>query len=199
MDLKGTRTERNIKAALAGESIARNKYTYFADQARKEGDQELAAMFERMAGNESIHARIWYTTLHGAIQGNAENLRNAAAGEFQEWSDMYPEFAAIAREEGFEDLANMFERIAEIEKSHEKQFMEALVKFSKKAKTQEAPAASVQEIEPEYEDEDEDEDDEPQVKDGYRCTFCGAVHETRLDVCPVCQAIGAFEPCKIFV
>ena len=191
MDLKGTRTERNIKAALAGESIARNKYTYFAEQARKEGDQELAAMYERMAGNESVHARIWYTTLFGAIPGSTENLKNAAAGEFKEWSDMYPEFAVVAREEGFEQLAQMFERIAEIEKSHEKQFMEALVQMSKKAKGQDTPAEPVKAA--------EDEDDEPQVKDGYRCQFCGAVHETRLDVCPVCQAIGAFEPCKIFV
>ena len=114
MDLKGTKTEQNVKAALMGESVARNKYTYYADQARKEGNQEIAALFDRMAGNESVHAKIWFTTLNGAIKGNLENLKDAAAGEFGEWSDMYPQFAAVAREEGFEQLAVMFEKVAEI-------------------------------------------------------------------------------------
>ena len=80
MDLKGSMTEQNVKAALMGESVARNKYTYYADQARKEGNQEIAALFDRMAGNESVHAKIWFTTLNGAIKGNLENLKDAAAG-----------------------------------------------------------------------------------------------------------------------
>ncbi len=184
MELKGTRTEQNIKAALAGESIARNKYTYYADQARKEGNPELAAMFERMAGNESIHAKIWYTALHGEVGSNMENLRSAAKGEFEEWSSMYPEFAKIAREEGFEKLAVTFERVAEIEKNHEKQFMEAMIELAKATKNQKVQLA----IEQEH---------EVQKKPGYRCAFCGAVYESRLDVCPVCEAIGSFEPCTI--
>ena len=192
MEFKGSKTEQNIKAALAGESIARNKYTYFAGQAQKEGNKELAEMFERMAKNESFHAKIWYTTLNGAIPGSLDNLRNAASGEFAEWSDMYPDFAKVAREEGFEELAEMFERVAQIEKTHEKQFMEATIRLSKQMR------AEASQPEPKLE-ELEEEQKEIQVKDGYRCVFCGAVHETRLDVCPVCQAIGAFEPCKIFV
>lgn len=188
MEFKGSQTEQNIKAALAGESIARNKYTYFAAQAEKEGNQELAGMFERMARNESFHAKIWYTTLNGAIQQSIYNLRNAASGEFQEWSDMYPQFAKVAREEGFVELAEMFERVAQIEKTHEKQFMEAMTRLSRQMRE------AAKQPEPEYEEEEET----MQEKDGYRCVFCGAVHETRLDVCPVCQAIGAFEPCKIF-
>lgn len=183
MDLKGTRTEQNIKAALAGESIARNKYTYFAEQARKEGQTEIAELFERMAGNESIHAKIWYTNLHGPIQGNMQNLRNAATGEFEEWSNMYPEFARIAREEGFEKLAVLFERVAEVEKTHEKQFMEAMIQLNKQARVN-----AVQEAV---------EEEKIQHKQGYRCVFCGAVFENRLDVCPVCEAIGSFDPCTI--
>lgn len=184
MELKGTRTEQNIKAALAGESIARNKYTYFAEQARKEGSPEIAELFERMAGNESIHAKIWYTSLYGPIQGTVQNLRSAAAGEFEEWSNMYPEFAKVAREEGFEDLAVLFERVAQVEKAHEKQFMEAVIQRSKKqrAETEQTVAAEEETI---------------QYKQGYRCAFCGAVFENRLDVCPVCEAIGSFDACTI--
>lgn len=190
MELKGTRTEKNIKAALAGESIARNKYTYYAEQARREGHPEIADMFERMAGNESIHAKIWYTNLHGAIKGSLENLRNAASGEFEEWSNMYPEFARVAREEGFEQLADMFNRVAEIERNHEKQFMEALLQLNKQARAK-AAAAQKQLT------EDEDDDEPMQERAGYRCIFCGAVYEDRLDVCPVCEAIGSFEPCRM--
>lgn len=189
MELKGTRTEKNIKAALAGESIARNKYTYYAEQARREGRPEIAEMFERMAGNESIHAKIWFTNLYGAIGGNMENLRKSAAGEFEEWSNMYPEFARIAREEGFEHLAVLFERVADIEKNHEKQFMQAMVQLNRQEKAEAAAqtrqAAVVEKEEPHKE------------RPGYRCVFCGAVFESRLDVCPVCEAIGSFDPCTI--
>lgn len=184
MELKGTRTEQNIKAALAGESIARNKYTYFAEQARKEGHPEIAELFERMAGNESIHAKIWYTNLNGPIKSNMQNLRSAAAGEFEEWSDMYPEFARVAREEGFEDLAVLFERVAQVEKSHEKQFMEAVIQLNKQMRAEAAQAAA-------------EEEEKIQHKEGYRCIFCGAVFDERLDVCPVCEAIGSFEPCTV--
>lgn len=188
MDLKGTKTEQNVKAALMGESVARNKYTYYADQARKEGNQEIAALFDRMAGNESVHAKIWFTTLNGAIKGNLENLKDAAAGEFGEWSDMYPQFAAVAREEGFEQLAVMFEKVAEIEKNHEKQFMEAMVRLMKSGKEASAAGQKEQSVKPAQ---------PVKKKHGYRCMFCGAIYEDRLDVCPVCQAIGSFEDCEI--
>ncbi len=187
MELKGTRTEKNIKAALAGESIARNKYTYYADRARKEGSPEVAAMFERMAGNESIHAKIWFTALHGEVGSDMENLRSAAKGEFEEWSSMYPEFAKIAREEGFEKLAATFERVAEIEKNHEKQFMEAMIQLAKANKAENRAVL------------EKAEEHTVQKKPGYRCVFCGAVYESRLDVCPVCEAIGSFEPCTMLV
>lgn len=182
MELKGTKTEQNLKAALAGESIARNKYTYFANQARKEGNEELAAMFERLAVNESTHARFWYTAIHGAIQDSTTNLRIAAAGELEEWSKMYPEFAKTAREEGFEDLAIMFEHVADIEKNHEKQFMETLMKMSAKKPAPAAEAAPVPKAE-----------GIKTEKVGYRCVFCGATFDQRPDVCPVCEAIGSFE------
>ena len=170
MDLKGTKTEQNVKAALMGESVARNKYTYYADQARKEGNQEIAALFD------------------GAIKGNLENLKDAAAGEFGEWSDMYPQFAAVAREEGFEQLAVMFEKVAEIEKNHEKQFMEAMVRLMKSGKESPAAGQKEQSVKPAQ---------PVKKKHGYRCMFCGAIYEDRLDVCPVCQAIGSFEDCEI--
>ena len=193
MELKGTRTEQNIKAALAGESIARNKYTYYAEQARKEGHPEIAELFERMAGNESIHAKIWYTNLNGPIKGNMENLRSAASGEFEEWSNMYPDFAKVAREEGFEHLAVLFERVAQVEKAHEKQFMEAIIQLNKQMR-EEAAAQAQAAIE-----EEEEQEQQLQEKPGYRCIFCGAVYENRLDVCPVCEAIGSFEPCTMLV
>lgn len=176
MDFKGSKTEANIRKALAGESIARNKYTYFGEKARQEGDLELSKMYERLAQNEAFHAKVWFKALYGPIPGNIENLQNAAAGEFEEWSNMYPDFAKTAREEGFEDLAKMFESIARIEKDHERQFMEAFVKLTKQQ-------VNVEETKVE--------------KDGYRCMFCGATFEDRPDVCPVCQAIGSFESCKI--
>ena len=183
MELKGTKTEQNLKAALAGESIARNKYTYFANQARKEGNEELAVMLERLAINESTHTKFWYTAIHGPIQDSMSNLRIASAGELEEWSRMYPDFAKTAREEGFEDLAVMFEHVADIEKNHEKQFMEMIMKMSAKktapAAAEEAPVPQAEGIKTE--------------KVGYRCVFCGATFDTRPDVCPVCQAIGSFE------
>lgn len=184
MELKGTKTEQNLKAALAGESIARNKYTYFAAQARKEGNEELAVMYDRLAVNESTHAKFWFNAIHGPIQDSMTNLQISAAGELEEWSKMYPEFAKTAREEGFENLAIMFEHVADIERNHEKQFMEAIMKMSaKKAAPVETPAAPVV------------PKSEPLKTErvGYRCAFCGATYETRPDVCSVCGAIGSFE------
>jgi len=127
-DLKGTRTEANLKAAFAGESQARGKYFYFAAKARAEGYDAIARYFEETAVNEQEHAKIWFNLLNG-INTTKDNLGEAINGENTENTDMYPGFAAAAREEGFEDIAVKFEQIAEIEKSHEKQFRSFLDKL----------------------------------------------------------------------
>ena len=125
MDLKGTRTEANLQAAFAGESQARNKYTYFASKARKEGYVQIARLFEETADNEKEHAKIWFKLLNG-IGSTAENLLAAAEGENYEWTDMYAQFAREAREEGFEDIAKLFEGVGAIEKEHEERYRKLL-------------------------------------------------------------------------
>ena len=125
--LKGTKTEANLQAAFAGESQARNKYTYFASKAKKEGFVQIAALFEETANNEKEHAKIWFKLLHGgAIGSTAENLLAAAEGENYEWTDMYYEFAKVAREEGFEEIAKLFDGVAAIEKEHEERYRKLL-------------------------------------------------------------------------
>ena len=125
--LKGTKTEANLQAAFAGESQARNKYTYFASKAKKEGFVQIAAIFEETAKNEQEHAKIWFKLLHGGeIASTAENLLAAAEGENYEWTDMYYEFAKVAREEGFEDIAKLFDGVAAIEKEHEERYRKLL-------------------------------------------------------------------------
>ena len=121
MELKGSRTEQNLKTAFAGESQARNKYTYFASVAKKEGYEQIAAIFEQTANNEKEHAKMWLKALSG-IGSTAENLKAAADGENYEWTDMYKEFAQVAREEGFTQLAFQFEKVGEIEKHHEERY-----------------------------------------------------------------------------
>lgn len=121
MDLKGTKTEANLKAAFAGESQARNKYTYFASQAKKDGYEQIAAIFEETAQNEKEHAKMWFKELNG-IGTTAENLVSAAEGENFEWTDMYADFAKTAEEEGFTELAEKFRMVAEIEKTHEERY-----------------------------------------------------------------------------
>ena len=117
MDLKGSKTEQNLMTAFAGESQARNKYTYYASKARKDGYEQLAAIFEETANNEKEHAKLWFKELHGGdIPDTATNLEDAAAGENYEWTDMYKNFAETAREEGFTRLAMLFEKVGEIEK-----------------------------------------------------------------------------------
>ena len=118
MELKGTKTEKNLWEAFAGESQARNKYTYFASMAKKEGYEQLAAIFEETAGNEKEHAKIWFKLLDG-ISDTAENLKSAAAGENYEWTEMYKEFADVADEEGFSEIAKVMRLVADIEKEHE--------------------------------------------------------------------------------
>ena len=128
MELKGSRTEANLMAAFAGESQARNKYTYYASKARKEGYEQIAAIFEETAANEKEHAKIWFKELHGgAVPDTIENLKDAAAGENYEWTDMYAEFAKVAKEEGFTRLAYLFEAVAAIEKEHEARYLKLLV------------------------------------------------------------------------
>lgn len=109
MDLKGTKTEANLKAAFAGESQARNKYTYFASKAKKDGYVQIASIFEETANNEKEHAKMWYKLLNGGISSTIDNLKDAAEGENFEWTDMYAGFAKDAREEGFEEIAKLFE------------------------------------------------------------------------------------------
>ena len=123
MDLKGSQTEKNIMAAFSGESEARNKYTYFASKARKEGYEQIAAIFEETALNEKEHAKIWFKLLNGGeIPSTLENLNAAAAGENYEWTDMYDGFAKTAKEEGFDRIAYLFEAVGKIEKEHEARY-----------------------------------------------------------------------------
>ncbi len=122
-ELKGSKTEANLLAAFAGESQARNKYTYYASKAKKEGYVQIAALFEETANNEKEHAKIWFKLLHdGEIPSTLENLEDAAAGENYEWTDMYAGFAKTAKEEGFDHIAFLFESVGKIEKEHEERY-----------------------------------------------------------------------------
>lgn len=173
MSIKGTKSEENLRAALAGESIARNKYTFFAMSARQAGLNSLADNLERLAKNEMMHAKFWFEQLYGKPEDARQNLLDAIRGELKEADEMYPDFAAQARQDGLEGLAKMFESVARIEADHAQQFMRMIQELSG-AVAEEVPA--------------------PQPdKGGYRCMFCGAVYEKRPDVCGVCQAIGSFE------
>lgn len=126
-ELKGTKTEKNLMAAFAGESEARNKYTYFASKARKDGYVQIANIFEETAANEKEHAKMWYKLLHGgAIGATLDNLVDAANGERYEWTDMYAGFAKEAKEEGFDHIAFLFEEVAKIEKEHEERYRKLL-------------------------------------------------------------------------
>jgi len=165
MDLKGSQTEKNLWAAFAGESQARNKYTYFASQAKKEGYVQIAAIFEETANQEKEHAKREFKLLHGGTVGNTlDNLKAAAAGEHYEVTEMYPEFAEIAEKEGFTSVAKVFREIAIAEKRHEERYL-ALAKNIEEGKvfTKDAPVRWV-------------------------CKNCGYVHEAAeaLKACPAC-------------
>ena len=125
MNLKGTKTEKNLMTAFAGESQARNKYTYFASVAKKEGYEQISAIFQKTADNEKEHAKMWFKAL-GELGNTAQNLLAAAEGENYEWTDMYAGFAREAEEEGFVELAEKFRMVAEIEKSHEERYRKLL-------------------------------------------------------------------------
>lgn len=189
MELKGSRTEQNLLAAFSGESMARNKYLFFAEKAKQEGQAEVADLFEKMAQNEGIHGKLLYQRLKG-VGSSAANLQEAIQGEYGEWSSMYPSFANIAREEGFEAIGTLFDQIAKIEKDHEFRFLSALSKLHSTAPKAAAPAAPAPAPAAPA---------APRVTTvaGYRCMFCGATYEERPDVCQVCQAIGSFEPTTI--
>ena len=166
MELKGSRTETNLMTAFAGESQARNKYTYYASKARKDGFEQIAAIFEETANNEKEHAKLWFKELHGGnVPSTLENLEDAANGENFEWTHMYKEFAEIAKEEGFERIAYLFEEVAKIEKEHEERYLTLLNNMK---------------------------EDKIFHKDGDKmwiCRNCGHVYigEDALDVCPVCN------------
>ena len=168
-DIKGTKTEKNLKDAFAGESQARNKYTYFASVAKKEGFEKIATIFQETADNEKEHAKLHFKLLSG-IGSTADNLRAAAAGETDEYTDMYPRMAREAREEGFADIAFMFEAIGRIEKHHQERYSALLA---------EVEAGTVF---------------TSTEKVAWKCMNCGHIHEgtEALKICPVCKHPQAY-------
>ncbi len=130
-ELKGSKTEANLMTAFSGESQARNKYTYYASKARKDGYVQIANLFEETANNEKEHAKMWFKLLHGGIGDTLDNLKDAAAGENYEWTDMYAGFAKTAREEGFDQIADLFEGVAKIEKEHEARYLKLVENLEK--------------------------------------------------------------------
>lgn len=166
MELKGSETEKNLLSAFAGESMARNKYTFWADKARKDGYEQIADLFEETAANERLHAQLWFKALQegGELADTATNLTQAAAGEHYEWTDMYPGFAKVARKEGFNKIAALFERVAKIEEEHEARYL-ALLK-----NVEEGLVFSR---------------DEEQI---WKCKVCGHIHIGKKppEICPVC-------------
>ena len=171
MELKGSKTEQNLMTAFAGESQARNKYTFFASKAKKEGYEQIAAIFEETANNEKEHAKMWFKLLNdGQIPSTAENLKAASEGENYEWTDMYEEFAKIAKEEGFDKIAYLFEEVGKIEKDHEERFSKLLDNVNGKLVFS---------------------------KDGdkiWKCRNCGhiCIGKEAPEVCPVCNHPQAF-------
>jgi len=168
--LKGSKTEANLRAAFSGESQARNRYSYFADTARNEGLDEIAKFFEDTATNEKIHAKVWYKLLKdNALPDTKQNLKDAIEGERFERSDMYPAFAKIARDEGFDHIANLFTEIAKIEKKHEEQCMAILESLN----NNNAPAFQAPDT---------------------TCLDCGHdfVEGSNIEKCPVCNASSVF-------
>ena len=171
MELKGTKTEQNLMTAFAGESQARNKYTYFASKAKKEGYEQIAAIFQETADNEKEHAKMWFKLLNGGEIGTtAENLKAAADGENYEWTDMYAEFAKTAKEEGFARIAYLFEEVGKIEKEHEERYLK-LLENVKEGKVFEAGEVKI-----------------------WKCRNCGhiVVGTSAPEVCPVCNHPKAF-------
>ena len=170
-DLKGTKTEANLMTAFAGESQARNKYTYYASKAKKEGYEQVAAIFEETAGNEKEHAKMWFKLLSGGeVPDTITNLMDAANGENYEWTEMYDEFAKVASEEGFDEVARLFKAVGEIEKEHEERYRKLLdnIKNETVFKKEESVV--------------------------WVCRNCGHVHVGKVapKVCPVCNHPQAY-------
>jgi len=169
-ELKGSKTEQNLMTAFAGESQAHTKYLYYASKAKKDGYVQIGALFEETAKNEKEHAKIWFKLLHGGMPATTENLKDAAAGENYEWTDMYAGFAKTAREEGFDDIAALFDGVAAIEKEHEERYKKLLQNI---------------------------EGDLVFSKDGdavWQCSNCGhiVVGKKAPDICPVCAHPQAY-------
>ncbi|MBU5449235.1 rubrerythrin [Acetivibrio sp. MSJd-27] len=164
MNLKGSKTEANLLAAFAGESQARNKYTYYASKAKKDGYVQIAALFEETANNEKEHAKIWFKLLHDGIGSTPDNLKDAAAGENYEWTDMYANFAKEAKEEGFDHIAYLFEEVAKIEKEHEERYKALLTNIEENKVFKRGDIVI------------------------WKCSNCGHIHigMEAPEVCPVC-------------
>lgn len=165
MELKGSQTEKNLQTAFAGESQARNKYTYFASKAKKEGYEQIAAIFLETAENEKEHAKMWFKYLEGGeVKSTKENLEAAASGENYEWTEMYKEFAEVARKEGFDKIAYQFEAVAKIEKEHEERYRQLL----KKVKADKVFISEDVVV--------------------WKCRNCGHIHVGKCapEICPVC-------------
>ena len=168
-DLKGTKTEANLWAAFAGESQARNKYTYYASKAKKEGFEQISELFTETANQEKEHAKLWFKLIHG-ISSTLDNLKDAAQGENDEWTDMYPRMAKEAREEGFNEIADLFEGVAAIEKVHEEKYKKLFENIEQKIVFS---------------------------RDGdciWQCRNCGHIHvgKEAPEVCPVCNHPPAY-------
>jgi len=171
MELKGSKTEQNLMTAFAGESQARNKYTYYASAARKEGYVQIGDLFEETANNEKEHAKLWFKHLHGgSVPATADNLSDAAAGENYEWTEMYAGFAAKAREEGFEQIAAQFEMVGKIEKEHEARYRKLLANIENKEVFAKGDAVI------------------------WECSNCGHIHvgAAAPQICPVCAHPQAY-------
>ena len=164
-EIKGTKTEKNLNAAFAGESQARVKYQFYASKAKKEGYEQIAAIFQETSDNEKEHAKIWYKLLHDGVADTMTNLKDAAAGENYEYTDMYKKFAEEAREEGFNEIAELFEEVGEIEKHHEERYLK-LVENIEKGMVFKGDGVTV-----------------------WKCRNCGYIHigDSAPEVCPVCN------------
>ena len=162
-NLKGSKTEENLRTAFSGESEARNKYTYFAGVAKKEGYEQIANIFQETADNEKAHAKLWFKHL-GALGDTKENLKSAAEGEHYEWSEMYKDFAKTAKEEGFDEIAQQMEKVAAVEKHHEERYLKLLDNIKQ---------GIVFKRDKQY---------------SWICLNCGYLHEgdTAPDICPAC-------------
>ena len=164
-EIEGTKTEKNLNAAFAGESQARVKYQFYASKAKKEGYEQIAAIFQETSDNEKEHAKIWYKLLHDGVADTMTNLKDAAAGENYEYTDMYKKFADEAREEGFNEIADLFEKVGEIERHHEERYLK-LVKNIEEGMVFKGDGVTV-----------------------WKCRNCGYIHigDSAPEVCPVCN------------